>query len=43
MVIVGAGVAGLSAALHLLKEGVTQIIVVEAQGRLGGRIKQVLS
>lgn len=43
VVIVGAGVAGLSAALHLLKEGVTQIIVVEAQGRLGGRIKQVLS
>ena len=42
VVIVGAGVAGLAAARHLLKEGVTQIVVVEAQDRLGGRIKQVL-
>jgi monoamine oxidase len=41
VVIVGAGAAGLSAARQLLKEGVTDIVVVEAQGRIGGRIKQV--
>ena len=38
VVIVGAGIAGLSAAEHLVKNGVTDVVILEAQGRVGGRI-----
>lgn len=38
VVIIGAGIAGLAAASHLLSKGITQIIVLEGQNRIGGRI-----
>ena len=36
--ILGAGIAGLSAASHLAKNGFTDFKVLEARNRLGGRI-----
>src|SRR3954464_7037530 len=39
MVVVGAGLAGLSAARDLMKAG-TDVVVVEARGRPGGRVEQ---
>ena len=41
VVIIGGGVAGLSAAQELQRHGCGDICVVEAQNRLGGRVKQV--
>lgn len=41
VVVIGGGVAGLSAAQELLRSGCDNICVVEAQNRLGGRVKQV--
>lgn len=38
ILIIGAGMAGLSAATHLLKNNETDILIVEARGRIGGRI-----
>ena len=38
VIIIGAGIAGLSAAHHLQKNGI-QVLVLEAQARIGGRIK----
>ncbi|XP_048266490.1 peroxisomal N(1)-acetyl-spermine/spermidine oxidase [Bombus terrestris] len=38
ILIVGAGMAGLSAANHLLKNQETDFLIVEARGRIGGRI-----
>lgn len=38
ILIVGAGMAGLSAANHLLKNHETDFMIVEARGRIGGRI-----
>lgn len=38
VLIVGAGMAGLSAANHLLKNHETDFFIVEARGRIGGRI-----
>ncbi|XP_076754857.1 peroxisomal N(1)-acetyl-spermine/spermidine oxidase [Xylocopa sonorina] len=38
ILIVGAGMAGLSAANHLLKNHETDFLIVEARGRIGGRI-----
>lgn len=40
VLIVGAGLAGLSAAIALVKEGIP-IIITEAQGRCGGRVRSV--
>lgn len=37
-VIVGAGMAGLAAANHLLKNGQSDFIILEARSRIGGRI-----
>ncbi|XP_037958599.1 protein anon-37Cs isoform X2 [Teleopsis dalmanni] len=39
IVVVGAGLAGLSAASHLIKNGFTSTIVLEATERYGGRVK----
>lgn len=39
VVIVGGGVAGLSAAKELLAAGISDVIVLEAQDYLGGRVK----
>ncbi len=38
VIIIGAGIAGLSAAVDLLENGVTQILILEAQNRVGGRV-----
>lgn len=38
ILIIGAGVAGLSAANHLVKNGCTDFRILEARGRIGGRI-----
>ncbi|XP_015585387.1 spermine oxidase [Cephus cinctus] len=38
VLIIGAGMAGLSAANHLLKNGLTDFLIVEGRGRIGGRI-----
>ena len=41
-VIVGAGCAGLKAAETLNSHGITNICVLEAQDRIGGRIQTIL-
>ncbi|XP_074039194.1 spermine oxidase [Leptinotarsa decemlineata] len=41
VLIIGAGMAGLSAAYHLSKNGFTDFKVLEARGRIGGRIVQI--
>lgn len=38
VIIIGAGMAGLSAANHLLKNGLTDFKILEARSRIGGRI-----
>ncbi|XP_012287682.1 peroxisomal N(1)-acetyl-spermine/spermidine oxidase [Orussus abietinus] len=38
ILIIGAGMAGLSAANHLLKNNESDFLIVEARGRIGGRI-----
>ena len=38
ILIIGAGMAGLSAASHLVKNGVTDFKILEARNRIGGRI-----
>ncbi|KAK7507158.1 hypothetical protein BaRGS_00001093 [Batillaria attramentaria] len=41
VVVVGAGVAGLSTAHHLRQAGFTNITILEASDRVGGRVKSV--
>ena len=41
VIIIGGGLAGLSAAVHLVDHGVSGICVLEAKNNLGGRIKTV--
>ncbi|XP_046429966.1 spermine oxidase [Neodiprion virginianus] len=38
IIIIGAGMAGLAAANHFLKNGETDFVLLEARGRIGGRI-----
>lgn len=38
VIIIGAGMAGLSAANHLIKNGLKDFRILEARGRIGGRI-----
>jgi spermine oxidase len=38
VVIIGGGLAGLSAAVHLVENGVNDICLIEAKNSLGGRI-----
>lgn len=38
IVIIGAGAAGLSAANHLIKNGIDDFLILEARNRIGGRI-----
>ena len=38
MAVIGAGIAGLSAAAHLASRGVTDVLVLEGRDRVGGRI-----
>lgn len=41
VIIIGAGMAGLSAANHLIKNGSTDFRILEARGRTGGRIVSI--
>ncbi|KAH8307781.1 hypothetical protein KR044_013350 [Drosophila immigrans] len=41
VLIIGAGMAGLSAANHLLQNGCDDFLIVEARGRVGGRIVSI--
>ncbi|BFF91569.1 peroxisomal N(1)-acetyl-spermine/spermidine oxidase [Drosophila madeirensis] len=41
ILIIGAGMAGLSAANHLLQNGCDDFLIVEARGRVGGRIVSI--
>ncbi|KAH8383261.1 hypothetical protein KR009_007596 [Drosophila setifemur] len=41
IVIIGAGMAGLSAANHLLQNGCEDFLILEARGRIGGRIVSI--
>lgn len=41
VIIIGAGMAGLSAANHLIKNGLTDFRILEARGRTGGRIVSI--
>lgn len=41
VIIVGAGMAGLSAANHLLQNGCDSFCILEARGRIGGRIVSI--
>ncbi|XP_044737394.1 spermine oxidase isoform X1 [Chrysoperla carnea] len=38
VIIIGAGIAGLSAANHLVKNGFTDFLILEGRNRIGGRI-----
>lgn len=42
VVVIGAGVAGIAAAVSLIEKRITQVLVLEASGRVGGRIKSHL-
>ena len=41
IVIVGAGAAGISAAVDLLEKGINDVTILEAENRIGGRIHSV--
>lgn len=41
VIIIGAGMAGLSAANHLLQNGCDSFCILEARGRIGGRIVSI--
>jgi monoamine oxidase len=41
VIIIGAGVAGMAAAHDLVKAGITNILILEAQERIGGRTHTV--
>ena len=36
--IIGAGISGVAAAHELIKHGLTDVVIYEALGRIGGRI-----
>ena len=42
VVVVGAGVAGLAAAARLMERGVRNVVILEAEDRMGGRIHTTL-
>ena len=41
MVIIGAGLAGISAAVKLVESGIENVVILEAENRIGGRIHSV--
>lgn len=41
VIIVGAGMAGLSAGIHLFQNGVKDILILEGRNRIGGRILSI--
>jgi len=42
VLVVGAGAAGLAAAARLMAHGVTNVVILEAEDRMGGRIHTTL-
>jgi monoamine oxidase len=42
VVVVGAGAAGVAAAARLMERGINNVIILEAEERMGGRIHTVL-
>lgn len=40
-IIIGAGAAGIAAACRLYQEGITDVLVLEAENRIGGRVHSV--
>lgn len=38
VIIIGGGISGLAAAVELVENGIRNIVILEAQNRLGGRI-----
>ena len=43
VIIIGGGISGLAAANQLVNAGITNIIILEAHNRLGGRIHTLAS
>ena len=41
VIIIGAGAAGIAAASKLLKDGIKDVTILEAENRIGGRIRTV--
>ena len=41
VIVIGAGIAGLSAASYLVENGVSEIVLLESRERIGGRIQTV--
>ena len=41
VVIIGAGLAGISAAVKLMENGFENVVILEAENRIGGRIHSV--
>ena len=41
IIVIGAGISGLAAAAQLYKSGFSNVVVLEASNRLGGRISSV--
>lgn len=38
VIIIGAGISGLSAAVHLIEHGINDILIIEGSDRIGGRV-----
>lgn len=41
IIIVGAGISGISAAAKLLENGFKNLVVLEAENRIGGRVNTI--
>ncbi len=41
VIVVGGGVSGLSTCVHLFEQGIENILLIEADSRLGGRINTI--
>jgi len=41
VIIIGAGISGLSAGVKLVENGITDIVILEANDRIGGRIHTI--
>lgn len=41
VIIVGAGIAGFAAAAKLIERGIDDVIILEAESRIGGRIHSI--
>ena len=41
VIVVGGGVSGLSTGVHLFDQGIQNILLIEADNRLGGRINTI--